>query len=102
MKCIICETETGSDKRRTCSGSCRAKAHRQRMRTPDTIAHTVERTRTDTGIVKGGICWCCGSDINDSLICCGPCSWTGLAKAQRAGRRVLTIGEAAYEDMYVY
>ncbi|KKN47758.1 hypothetical protein LCGC14_0659920 [marine sediment metagenome] len=93
MNCIICKTETGSDNRRTCSGSCRAKAHRLRTRTPDNVAHAVERTHTDTGIVKGGICWCCGSDINMALVCCGPCAWSGKAAAQRAGRAPVRIGD---------
>lgn len=85
MKCVICETETGSDKRRTCSGSCRAKAHRQRTRTPDNEAHAEERTRPDDSVVVGGTCWCCGNEIHEALVCCGPCAWSGKAKAKRAG-----------------
>lgn len=54
------------------------------------------------GIVKGGICWCCGSDINMALTCCGPCAWTGKAKAKRAGREPPSIGQPAWEEMYVY
>ena len=50
-------------------------------------------------IVKGGICWCCGNDIPINTTCCGTCSWSGRAQAKRAGRRVLRIGEPAYEDM---
>ncbi len=58
MKCIICDKETGSDKKRTCSGSCRAKASRMRNKTDvQTQAHAhavyerdVLRTRT---IVSG-------------------------------------------------
>ena len=88
MNCIICETETGSDKRRTCSGSCRAKAHRQRTRTPDIVAHTVERTQ----LVKGGVCWCCGAEIESILVCCGSCAWSGRAKAKRAGVAPPRIG----------
>ena len=35
--------------------------------------------------VKGGTCWCCGVSINKVTVCCGPCAWSGRAKAKRAG-----------------
>ncbi len=57
---------------------------------------------TATGTVKGGICWCCGADIHTALVCCGPCTGSGKAEAQRAGREPLVIGQQAWEDMYVY
>jgi hypothetical protein len=68
MKCIVCDTETGSDKRRTCSGSCRAKAQRERTRTLHYQAHALERTRPDADVVKGGVCWCCGTEIHEALV----------------------------------
>ena len=57
MKCIICNNETGSDKKRTCSDAHRAKASRMRNKTDvQTQAHAhavyerdILRTRTDLG-----------------------------------------------------
>jgi len=61
MNCIVCDKETGSDKKRTCCGPCRAKASRMRNKTDSTTqahAHAVYerdvlRTRTDLGAHVG-------------------------------------------------
>lgn len=55
MKCIICNTETGSDNKRTCTGSCRAKSARARKRTLEAHA-TITRTCFNMGEVMIDAC----------------------------------------------
>ena len=46
-----------------------------------------------------GVCWCCGNRIPDGTVCCGPCAWSGKAKAERAGRYPPLLTDRTPEQM---
>ncbi|KKN78824.1 hypothetical protein LCGC14_0345960 [marine sediment metagenome] len=60
---------------------------------PDKLGPNDKAHRQRTQLVKPGHCWCCGNEIEPILVCCGPCAWSGRAKAKRAGAAPPRIGD---------
>lgn len=78
-----------------CSPKCKQEFYRNRIPKPVTVSpESVTLTDNDSVTLKtpgfpasvpGGICWCCGKDIEPILVCCGECAWSGEAARKRAG-----------------
>lgn len=100
VKCLNCGLEVkqheGKRNKLYCNDACR-KAYRRKAKMvevpernipgPTPIADTItgQKPLPDTIQAIPGQCWCCGKDIGPGLVCCGPCAWSGKAKAKRAG-----------------
>ena len=82
-KCLYCSELVGGEGTKPklyCSDRCR-KAYKRRGEQTDRLSKRTEQTDK----VKGGVCWCCGAEIDKRTVCCQECAWSGKAKAERAG-----------------
>ena len=67
--------------RQTCSDRCR-----QALRRSKPTVTNVTLQDCDKPTVTKGKCWCCGDEIDGSIIvCCQECAWSGRAARERAG-----------------
>lgn len=96
-KCLNCggsvaQTE-GKRTKLYCDEACR-KAFKRKLGGPAIIGQNPLSDITGQPLpdkqikAVSGVCWCCGKDITDGFrltICCGPCAWSGKAKAKRNG-----------------
>ncbi len=91
-KCMYC-SEQHERKGKYCSDSCKQKAYRRNTTVTDDSRNVTVSDTITVERVTGGVCWCCGKEIHEALVCCGDCAWSGKAKQIRAGAEPPRIGE---------
>ncbi len=85
---------------RFCGPKCKQAFYRNRIAEPVTLSpKRVTLTQAKCVTVTEGKCWCCGGSIQAGLVCCGPCAWSGKAKAKRAGAYPPLLTDRTPEQM---